>query len=240
VSYWVEGKNRPTLGLVVVFLPALSEIRIENDTLLVDTGAFVAGGVDQTVNQIASLMYRNHQAIDGENPAILEGGASVAHAFRATINEGMAGWVARNAEIEFRDDHPRLGSIRIVPENFYQTARRVLDYGARLFPDMVADPAVMEARGRSFTNFMTGQNAYGSLGLAMASVIDARWGEDRLREAGRSIPDFLAAYQEAALENPVPSPEPGTVGVELHQTMPPLDPVVFDGLMNLLRTTFPE
>ena len=38
----------------------------------------------------------------------------------------------------------------------------------------------------------------------------------------------------------VPAPEPGTAGVELHQTMPPFDRAVFEGLMELLRTTFPE
>ena len=189
---------------------------------------------------MASLLYRNHQIIDGENPAVLEGGASVAHAFRVAANEGLAGWIARNPYTEFRDDHPRLGSIKVIPENIFQTARRVLEYGGRLFPDMVADPAVMEARGRSFTNFMTGQNAYGSLGYAMAAVIEARWGEERLREAGRSVSGFLAAYQEAAAANPVPAPEPGTEGVSLPETMPPFEPAVFDGLMALLRATFPE
>lgn len=240
VEFWIAEENRRDMQIVAAFLPAQSEIRFENDTLLVDTGAFMASGVDQAVEQIASLLYRNHQIIPGENPAILEGGASVAHAFRATVNEGLAGWIARNPETEFRDDHPRLGSIRVVPEKFFQTSRRVLDYGGRIFPAMVADPAVMEARGRAFTNFMTGQNAYGSLGYAMAAVIEARWGEERLREAGRTVPGFLAAYQEAAEGNPVPAPEPGTAGVSLHQTMPPFDPVVFEGLMELLRSTFPE
>ena len=240
IDYWVAKDNLPADDPVVVFLPALSEIRIENDTLLVDTGTLVAGGVDQAVDQIASLIYRNRQVIDGENPSQTEGGVSVANAFRVSVNEGLAGWIARNPETEFRDDHPRLGSIKVVPETFYHAARRVLDYGGKLFPDIMDDPAAMEERGRSFTNFMTGQNAYGSLGYAMASVIVAHGSEDKLREAGRSVPGFLAAYQEAAAANPVPAPEPGAAGTELYQTMPPLEPAVFEGLMDLLRATFPE
>ena len=74
----------------------------------------------------------------------------------------------------------------------------------------------------------------------MASVIAAQLGEDRLRTSGRSVPAFVAAYQEAALLNPVPLPVPGALGVDLTQTVPPLDPEVFAKLHQLLLQYFPE
>ena len=48
------------------------------DNLLVDTGVLVAGGHDQAVHQMVSLLYRNFQTIPGPNPATLAGGDAVA------------------------------------------------------------------------------------------------------------------------------------------------------------------
>jgi len=42
-----------------------------------------------------------------------------------------------------------------------------------------------------------------------------------------SPPEFIAAYQEAALSNPDPAPIPGDPGVDLADTVPPLQPEIF-------------
>lgn len=238
-AFWIEPGNLPAGGLAVVFLPALSEIRIARDTLVVDTGVLVAGGLDQAVDQMVSLLYRNYQAIPGLNPAELEGKESVAQSFRVITNEGVAGWAARTLDTEFRADHPRLGRLALVPETFYETALRVMEVGAELFPALLADPEAMAARGRSFTEFLMGQNGFGQLGYAMASVIEARLGEERLRDAGRTVPGFLAAYQEAALMNPSPPAVLGAPGTRPYEAMPPFTPGIYEGLLALLRESFP-
>ena len=71
-------------------------------------------------------------------------------------------------------------------------------------------------------------------------MISHRLGEDRLRQASRSVPGFLAAYQEAALLNPDPAPSPGLPGNELFETVPPLNPELFDKLHAMLSRIFPE
>jgi hypothetical protein len=105
---------------------------------------------------------------------------------------------------------------------------------------MLDDEADMAKRGRIFAEHMAGMNAYSQTGYGMSAVISARLGEDRLRKASRSIPGFLAAYQEAALMNPVPAPLPGQMGQELHETVPPMEPEMFTKLHALLTRIFPE
>lgn len=236
---WIDPAKLPATGLAVSFLPAQAEIRLTEDTLLVDTGVLVAGGLEQAVDQMASLLYRNYQTIDGPVPNTLTGAEALAHVFRIVTNEGVAGWIARTLDTEFRTDHPRLGDIGVIPESYYQTARRVQDLADRMLPGMFADPQVMESSGLPFTNFLVGQNAFSPLGYGMASVIVTHHGEERLKEVAHSVPGFLAAYQEAALLNPAPHPVPGNPGTSLPETMRPFPDEVFTALMGLLQATFP-
>jgi hypothetical protein len=105
---------------------------------------------------------------------------------------------------------------------------------------MLADESLLEKNGRELARTLVAMSAYGQTGYGMAAVIAARLGEDRLREVSRSVPAFLAAYQESAVLNPVPAPVPGARGVELWQTVPPLDPEVYSALYTLLVEAFPQ
>jgi hypothetical protein len=240
VQYWIDPPNRPAGPIVVCIVPSQSEVRIMNDTLLVDTGLLVAGGPDQAARQLASLLYRNWQAIPGGNPAQLEGGASLAQTWRVLTNQGVTTWIEQFTATEFRDDHPRLGKINIIPEDSFVLAVRAIGQTNTQMADILTDPTLLDKRGRRLTNWFIGQNAFQNLSFSMAATIEGQLGSDRLREAGHSVPAFLAAYQEAALLNPVPQPLPGDAGRDLYHCMPPINPDVFQGLFALLLETFPE
>ena len=238
-EYWIEAGLLPD-ALAIHFLPAKPEIRIFEDALLVDTGVVGAGSVNQLIRQMTGLLYRNYQYLEGPSPADLEGGMAVAHFFRVLMNEGVAGWIDQTADTEFDKGHPSLSKFQVVPEHYFiktQEAVKLMNLHLR---DMLDNEETMVAKAQSLVMTMGAMNAYGQTGYGMASVIEARLGKDRLRASGRSVPAFVAAYQEAASMNPDPLPEPGALGVELYQTVPPLDADVFAKLHPLLLEYFPE
>ena len=103
---------------------------------------------------------------------------------------------------------------------------------------MLADPAVMETRGQSFARSMAASSAFSKMGLAMAEVIVGRLGEERLHQVRQSVPDFFAAYQEAARLNPTPIPEPGSEGIVLYESVAALEEDLFEPLHSLLVRHF--
>jgi hypothetical protein len=54
------------------------------------------------------------------------------------------------------------------------------------------------------------------------------------------VPEFFAAFQEAALLNPVPTPVPGTAGAPLSASVPAFEPDMFAKLHALLVRLFPQ
>ncbi|MEN8005548.1 MAG: DUF5700 domain-containing putative Zn-dependent protease [Candidatus Krumholzibacteriota bacterium] len=239
IRYWVDQENLPA-DLSVHFFPAKPEIRILDGALFVDTGVLAAGSVDQIIRNTASLHYRKHQTIPGADPKELVGEQSVAHSFRILANEGVTGWIDKAAHLEFDDDHPSLHKVNIIPEGFFRKTQEAIGMMNRQLEKMLDDEADMAQRGLLYSEHLAAMNAYGQTGYGMAAVISHRLGEDRLREASRSVPGFLAAYQEAALLNPVPAPVPGTAGIELFETVPPLNPDLFTKLHAMLTRVFPE
>ncbi len=230
---WLNPDSIPT-PLVLNFLPAMSEIGIFEDEIFVDTGVLQAGGTEQTVRNIVTLLFRNLEALDGENPITVEGEQAVAEMFRVMMNEGVASWIEETVRLEFDHNHPDLYKVHIIPEDFFRKAQQTSDTMEKVMPGMLADPTVMVAKGLSFAREMAANNAYTGTGLAMASVIGHRLGAERLQQVRRSVPDFIAAYQEAALLNATPIPEPGTADIQLYESVRPLSPELFTALHDML------
>jgi len=237
--YWIEPGLLPQ-PLSIHFLPAKAEIRIFEGSLLVDTGVVGASSVDQVIRNMAALLYRKYQTVPGPNPMEMEGEQALANTFRVLMNEGITGWVEQAITLEFDSGHPALYKVKIVPEDFFNKTRETIDFMNRRLPSMLDDQATMAHEGQAFAGYLAGMNAYGMTGYGMSAVIATRLGEDRLREVNRSVPAFLAAYQEAAAANPVPAPVPGSPGTELYLTVPPLDPDIFTKLHAMLTRVFPD
>ena len=239
IRYWTDPENLPE-NMTIHFLPARPEIRILEGGIFVDAGVLGAGSVDQVIRNAASLVYRRYQVIPGPNPLEVEGELSVAHAFRVLVNEGVTGWIDKAALLHFDEDHPALHKVKIIPEDFFSKAQEAIGLMDRHLGTMLNDEADMAERGKFFAEHLAAMNAYSQTGYAMSSVIFHRLGKDRLREASRSVPGFLAAYQEAALLNPDPAPIPGKPGSQLFETVPPLDPEISRQLQAMLTRVFPE
>ncbi len=237
VSFWLSPENKP-VPLVLNFLPAKAEIRLHEGQVFVDTGALVAGGGDQTNRSIATLLYRSLEAPSGTSPVETAGEQAVAECLRVMLNEGVAGWIEQTTSLEFDREHPALYKVHIVPEEFYRKARLTFARWEASLPAMFAEPEVMADQGSEFARSMAGSNAFAQTGIAMAELIVGRLGEERLREVRHSPAAFLAAYQQAALLNPSPAPEPGTPGIELIDSVPALSPEVFENLHALLERLF--
>ncbi len=237
--FWIEDEKLPK-NLVIHFLPAKTEIRIFEGSLLVDTGVVGAGRPDQVIRHMAALLYRKYQTIPGPNPIDLDGEEAVAHCFRVLMNEGITGWIEQTLTFEFDSNHPELYKVKIIPENFYLKTQEAIAMMNLHLGSMLDEEATMADRGKGFAMHLAGMNAFSHTGYGMSSVISARLGQERLRDAGRSVPAFLAAYQEAALANPVPIPIPGEPGVDLFLTVPPLDPEIFTKLEAMLTRVLPD
>ncbi|MDX2474492.1 MAG: hypothetical protein QNL91_12370 [Candidatus Krumholzibacteria bacterium] len=235
---WLSPGKVPT-PLVLNFLPAMAEVRIFENEFIIDTGVLRAGGVDQTVQQIVTLLYRNLEAVPGDSPIEVDGEQAVAECLRVMMNEGVAGWIEQTTAIHFDRNHPSLYKVQIIPEDFFRKAQETAGNFERILPSLLADPAVMSAQGLSFARTLTGNNAFSQTGIAMATVITARLGEERLLAVRHSVPAFFAAYQEAALLNNNPAPEPGTAGIELYESVPALSAAVYEPLLELLKRQFP-
>lgn len=238
-DYWIEPGKLPA-EVKVYFLPAKPEIRILDGALVIDTGIVAAGSVGQITRQATSLLYRKFQFIEGGNPIELEGEEAVAHSFRIILNEGVTGWIEKADIMEFDEGHPELFNVKVIPEEFFKKTQQTIGVMNRQLGSMLTDEAEMLKKGQNFARHLAGMNSFTRTGFGMASVISTRLGDDRLRDASRSIPAFLAAYQEAALLNPVPAPVPGEIGIELYTTVPPLDPEIFTKLHAMLTRVFPE
>jgi hypothetical protein len=238
-EFWLDPDTIPS-PLVLVFLPGSDEIRLFEGKVYVDAGVLAAGGSDQTARQVASLLYRSLAATPGTNPIEATGEQAVGQCLRVLKNEGIAGWIEQITAVAFDADHPTLSRVHIVPEDFYRKAQRTITGFSERLPAMLEDPAVMAQEGQSFARSLAASNAFTQTGIAMADVIASRLGVERLRAVRDSVPGFLAAYQEAALANARPLPEPGTAGISLYESVPALEPETFELLYALTLREWPS
>jgi hypothetical protein len=230
---WLAPEQIPT-PLVLNFVPAVPEIRIADAEIFIDTGVLHAGGTDQTLRQIAALLYRDLAAVPGANPIESDGEQAVAECLRVLLNEGIAGRIEQTTAIEFGTQHPSLARVKIVPEDFYRKAQQTVEKFETWLPEMLADPAIMAGRGRSFARALAASGAFSKTGLVMADVIVARFGAERLHQVHQSVPGFFAAYQEAARLNPTPVPDPGTSGIELYESVRAFPEELYEPLQEIL------
>lgn len=239
VRRWITPERVPD-PLTIRFLPALPELRYCSGELVVDTGVLAAGSNRQLETQLAAMLYRNLETIPVPDRNVPGGEVDVADGFRLLLNEGVATWIERSPYTFFRPDHFSLRRVSLVPETFFQNGIRTTQYMNEFLPKMFADPAEMARLGPRFRVEAGAGGSLAQAGYAMAATIVHRLGEDRLVAVKDSVPEFLVAYQEAALANPAPRPQPGDDGSELPETMPPLDPETYEQALELLRRVYPQ
>jgi len=232
-------RDRIPRPLPVYVLPGKPELRWTGGRVVVDTGVLVAGDLAQLDRQVASLIYRNVQAEEGPNPLGEAGEDAVYGTFRIVRNEGVASWIEDLPHTVFSPDHPRLRRVHPVPENYYGTTVHTLDVIAERLPALLADPAAMMAGGEDFARTVAAGGGLLQGGYGMAALIAARLGEERLQAVSHSVPDFFAAYQEAALRNGDDRPAIGALGHQSWEALGPFPPDVYDGLIALLKRHAP-
>lgn len=226
---WTRPDSLPA-SIEIRVQPALTELRYDAGVIYVDAGMFLAARNEQFVRHIGALLYRNHGAPPGPPPHGEQGAEALLQTMRALMAEGVAQWIENPADLYFGADHPTLSGVNIVPEELFTKAQEVIDLLDTRLPAPLADASLMDDMGPALANTMVARNGYIGTGFAMASVIAARLGEDRLAAAAHSVPGFFAAYQEAALRNASPPPVPGALGVELYECVPPLSPATYEAL----------
>lgn len=238
-GFWIEPDRWPE-EVTIHFLPARPEIRIFDGSLLVDTGLVGAAPPAQVIRSMAGLLYRKYQFIEGPNPIEVEGEEAVANMFRVMMNEGLASWIEMTPTLEFDPRHWKLSQFKVFPEQYFNKTQNAISLMNDHLGSMFADHDVMVAKGQALATQLGASNLISQVGYGMAAVVAARFGEEYLRDAGRSVPAFLTAYQEAASQNADPVPVPGDLGVELFETVPPLQPEIFTKLQALLISYFSE
>lgn len=236
---WVEPENLPD-PFTIHFVPGKAELRSHHGQLVADTGLLLAGGPAQLDRQLVGILYRDRQALPGDNPLDAEGELSVANTIRIMLNEGTAAWIDDMAHTHFNNLHPRLRKVSFVPENIYNVAIRGMNIFNTNLPRLLDDPEAMQASGQHLSRAITGAGALTQGGYAMAAVIVHRLGEERLHAVRKSPAAFLEAYQEAALQNTLPLPTPGEVGTQLPETMPAFSDEVYAGLLAIVEKHFPR
>ena len=199
---FIDAERLPDL-LYLDFLAGSTEIRFFDDHLLVDAGLAYCSGREQLVRILASVIYRQVQAIPGGHPRdASSGGASVAEVFRILTNEGIAAWLEDSANLFFAYRHPRLRGATPVPRDIFVRSARMLAKIDQQLSVMFADPEKLAAEGYSVSTSIAAAGAFEKVGYAMACVIKDRLGRQRL-QAGRLSPlAFVNAYQEAASMRP--------------------------------------
>ncbi len=230
---WIDEDKLPQ-NLVIACLPTKPEIRAQGDTLLIDTGVLAAGGIEQTLAQASSLLYRQFQIPGAENPNRLQGRNSLLQALQLMRNEGVSAFLENRKDTYFRRDHNSLSRIVILPQEFAYTATRIVSLADSTLPALLADPQLMEIEAREFSRTLTASGGFAKLGYAMAATIAGNLGVERLQTTSRTVSGFFAAFQEAAALNPLPSPTPGAKGFPWYAAVRPFDHDLYVQLKALL------
>ncbi|MBU8870792.1 MAG: hypothetical protein KOO60_08015 [Gemmatimonadales bacterium] len=241
---WVDPINLPD-HLTIQFLPTLPELRFCSGNLLVDTGVLLASTNRQLEGQLVAILYRNYQATqapahEGPDDPTPTAENSVAKTFLFLQNEGIPTWIEDSPNTIFSKDHYSLFKVSFIPDNFFQNGIRSIDFMNEYLPKMFSDPETMNRIGPIFSKEARAGGTLAQAGYAMVGTIIHHLGEEKLLEVRNSVPDFVAAYQEAALRNPDPRPILGAQGSHLPEAMPSLDPKLFDQLHQLLLREFPH
>ena len=235
--FWLDEDKIPD-PLVVSFVASQPQLRSHHGLLLVDTTVLLASSPRQLEAQLVALLYRERQVMDGPNPLELTGAPSIAHTVRLLLNEGVSGYIEDMPSTTFSSVHPYLSTVHIVPEEVFRLGIRAVGYLSHTLELIADDPAQLEAKGKEIGRSLVAMGALNRGGYAMAATIAGHLGEERLAGLSQDPAGFIAAYQEAALQNQTPLPRPGDPGHELHETMPAFSAKAYDQLMAFLQEEF--
>jgi hypothetical protein len=197
---WVRPAALPDT-LRIDLLAGNAEIRLFEGHYLVDAGLALVCGREQVTRLLASVLYRKLEATEGPSPGDVKGDAVLAESLRLIRNEGIAAYIDDLPNLFFGREHPALAGTAPVPEDLCATARRNLLSIEQVVTRQLTQPAAARDFEGVHLN-LVGSRGWQATGWFMATVIAHRLGEPRLQAAARSVPDFLATYQEAALANP--------------------------------------
>lgn len=236
---WISPANLPG-ETVLTILPSQPEFYLVGDEYFLDTGFLAATPRQRLPRELTGLMFRDREFIPGPNHRGEEGGSAVAHTFRALRNEGVAHWIEDTPQAYFINDHPSFRKALVIPEKFYEQALLALTILDKELPPMWADPQRLADAGHALMRDLNTIQADRNLGYVMSAVIVGHLGEERLREASRTVPGFLAAFQEAAALNPSPPPLLHETRGAYYRAVPALGDAAWSGLPELLAGYFPE
>jgi len=163
----------------------------------------------------------------------------VANSIRVMMNEGIIGFIEDQPNTIFAPDHPKLGSVNIVPEFVFEHGAKAISLFNTHIPSMLADEKIMEKNATNLARTFIASSSLNQGGYCMSATIATHLGKEVLRDAAGSPTAWLAAYQKAAKMNPVPYPQPHEAMDQMHLCMPPLDDDVYDGLQEILKQIFP-
>jgi len=221
--------------LILHIVPMRPDIRLFEGHLLVDAGLMVAAGHQQLANILASVVYRDIAQASSTMPTDTAGLPALQATFLKIAHEGVASWVERYVEVQFDDEHPSLG---IPPDFRTESVRRcghIVTQMDKYLGIMFERPEVIGEKGLLIDEVIRGANSYESVGFAMAALIVARFGEERLQEVSNSARAFISAYQEAAvMRRVVASGEIPGPHADLLVDLVPFEDELFAELLSLL------
>lgn len=193
------------------FVVGMPEIRLFEGVFLVDAGLAWASGQEQLVRFLASTLYKQRTLVDGPIPNSVHGSAILLHSLRVVRNEAVAAYIDDLPEVTFDGRHELLAAASFKPETVFRSATRTLSSLDGDLTLYLAKPSVTDEEWLDTYRLFVGAQSWQTTGWFMARTIVDRLGIEQLQQVGRSVPDFFAAYQNAATSPPrTAQAEPGS------------------------------
>lgn len=184
--------------LRIEFMVGLPELRLFEDVFMVDAGLAWAAGQEQLTRFLTSTLYKRLTLVEGPIPGNARGVDILLHSLRLVRNEAVAAYIDQAPEIAFEPRHPILGRVSPKPDEFASQALRTLTSLDAGITQVRALAEPTDEDWRNLYRLFVGAQSWQPTGWFMARTIADQLGTARLQEVGRSVPDLVAAYQEAA------------------------------------------
>jgi len=221
--YWVGDTRLPgSLTIHVAVGPTSIGFRAP-DHVILDAGLALAAGQEQAARMTASRLYAELAGPPGpQPPAASSGREALRQTLRLIQHGAVIAWIAGGAELDFDGSHEHLGAPSKEFRTTQERAAGLLNYAFRMLDGMLepGHEALLQSNGKSLDDMLRSRWGYETLGFAMAEVVAAQGGDERLRGMAGDTAAFLDAYQSAC--------GPDTV-------MPPFPPRLFEQLVELVR-----
>lgn len=193
---WLPATELPdTLRLTI--LPGLPEIRFFEDVFLLDAGLVWASGQVQIARFLASSLYKQRTLVEGSRPTSAQGADVFLHSLRLVRNEGVPAYLDDMPEIGFDPRHTIIGRAAPKPDELCLQAIRTLESVDAGLTRVLAIESPTQDHWENLYRIFVGAQSWQATGWFMSRTIADQLGVARLQQAGRSVPDFVAAYQEA-------------------------------------------